>query len=60
MKMTPEEIEKAKRASRRLWCQGDPNGKHDMRPAVIEGERLGHRCLMCGYETQPQTMKANP
>ena len=54
MKMTADEIAKAKRAARRLWCAGDANGKHDMHRAVIDGMGLGCRCKKCGFESQPK------
>lgn len=54
MRMTADEIAKAKRAARRLWCTGDANGKHELRRAVIDGKGLGHRCHKCGFESQPK------
>jgi hypothetical protein len=52
MRLTAEELQKAKRASQRLFCQGDKDMKHTFQPAVIEGKTLGVRCIKCGYQTE--------
>lgn len=54
MRLTPEELEKAKRAAKRHHCPGDGKGKHTLQKAVIGGTTMGHRCIKCGFEIQPK------
>jgi rubrerythrin len=52
MRLSPEEMEAAKRAARRLHCPGDIAGKHTLQKAVAEGKHLVWRCVKCGFEPE--------
>lgn len=53
MKLTEKELEAAKRASKRLWCQDSTDGKHTLCRMVMDGSRLVWRCR-CGFELRPK------
>jgi hypothetical protein len=57
MKLTEQEQAAAKRAAKRLWCHGDPDGKHLLKPYVFPDMSMGYKCAKCDFQSKAKEVK---